>query len=228
MIKMKYPNIDNNSLCDGRVHEITPYNISRIEDLEIYLMSYFDETMNCEAITILSKLPNGDINKLPLLDYDLLYDMINSGKIRLTEEDLFTFFAKYISNPKDPINFKKPFKDFNQCLTAVRAAIILYIGIDGCIYYKSENKYIKIDGNTLSKIMQLYDIEWHRTAPDSLASKSEIEYAINNTMGHMLKKDPYDDGLSCEERYSIGNIHHYTIGYQYKDLNGLTRYNSSV
>ena len=44
MIKMQYPNINNNSLCDGEIHDIVPYCIYGIENLEIFLLKYYDET----------------------------------------------------------------------------------------------------------------------------------------------------------------------------------------
>lgn len=228
MIRMQYPNINGNSLCDGRIHNITPYGISRIEDLEIFLMEYFDETRGCECSTILYRMPNGEISKIPLLDYDLLFNMINNGELRLTPEDLYAFFARYYSNSRSCISAQQPVKDFHQCLAQARAAIILYIDNNGNIYYKDGNNFVKVDGNLLSQLMQAYDIEWHRKETNALASKSEIDSAIYKTMGHMLKHDRHDDGLSFEERYKIGNIHHYSVSYQYTDDRGFKRGSSSI
>ena len=227
MIRLKYPNIDGNSLCDGRIHNITPYSISRIEDLELYIMDYFDESIQNECSTILSKNPNGVIEKIPLLDYDLLFDMVYNNQLRLTEEDPFIFLINY-KEPNTYINNRKPLKDFGECLTQARAAIILYIDSNGNIYYKDGSNLIKVTGEQLLQIMQLYDIEWHRKETNELASKEEIESAINNATRGLVTHEPHSNGVSYEERYNIGNIHHYTVGYQYKDVKGFTRFNSSV
>lgn len=223
MIKMQYPNIKGNSLCDGKTHIITPHRISRIEDFDIFLMEYYDETMGCQCSTILLRTSNGELIKIPLLDYNLLFNMIKNGELRLTPEDLSIFFIK-----GNYIKTREPVKDFRQCLAQARAAIILYIDENGNIYYKDSNSFGIIDGNTLSRLMQAYDIEWHRKETNALASNSEIDNAIHKTMGHMLKHDRYADGLSYEERYKIGNIHHYTIGYQYTDDKGFKRGSSSI
>ena len=226
MFRMQYPNINGNDLCDGQIHNISPYAVSQIEDLELFLLEYYDENYSCNCTTILHRTNTG-IKKIPLLNYDLLFEMIDSGKIKLEPVDLHNFMLDNGKN--DPtIQTEKPVKDFHQCLTQTRATIILYIDTNRNIYYKNGNNFVRVDGYLLSQLMQNYDIEWHRKETNALASKNEIDDAIYKTMGHMLKRDRYDDGLSFEERYKINNIHHYSVNYQYTDDKGFKRGSFSI
>ena len=228
MLRLQYPNIRGNSLCDGRVHNITPYTVSRIEDLELFLLEYYDESMACDCTTILLRRPDGSLCKIPLKDYDLLFEMIGNNILRLTDEDLFVFFATYYSKRDSFIPAEAPVKDFHECLTQARAAIILYIDANKNIYYRKGLTYVRVNADLLLQLMQAYDIEWHRKETKRLASQSEIDAAIHNTLGHRLKEERHDDGLSYEERYKIDNIHHYSVSYQYTDSKGFKRGSSSI
>lgn len=232
MIRMQYPLIAGNPLCDGQIHNVTPHRVSRIRDLDIYYFEYFDETKHCECTTILQKMPNGELYKVPLLDYDSLDYIISRNLLELTKEDLDTFFALYYIDPSKYIPTRQPVKDIYECMAQARAekarkAAILYIDDNKDIYYKSKNNFFKVDGKLLSKFMQAYDIEWHTKETDRLAPQIEIDAAISRTIGYLLTKNANGDGWSLEEKYRIGNIHHYVISYQYTDYKGHTKISSS-
>lgn len=228
MIKMEYPNIKDNDLCDGKIHDIIPLNIDRIENSELYLLEYYDRTKKCNGVTILYKAYNGEITKIPLLSYDLLFYLIDNKKIDLSYEDLGLLYDyDYTNRPNQYIKANQPLKDFQECLALARAAIILYIDANGNIYLKNENKFVKVDDDLLLKIMQQYDIEWHDKETNALASQKEIDYAIQKTIGHLLTPER-EDGLSYEERYKIGNIHHYTVSYQYTYGDGSKKFHNSI
>lgn len=228
-IRMQYPNIKGNLLCDGEIHDVIPLRVSKIENSGFFLLEYVDKSVGSSCITILRKMPNGEISKIPLLSYDSLQEAIKNGKLKLTEVDLNDFFVDYYSNPKIFINAKRPFENFEQCLnstinlTQTRKAILLFIDKFGDIYCKYE-----VDGNLLLKFMERYDIEWRKLETNSLAFQTQIDYAIRKTLGHIIKTEPHSDGISYEEKYAYGNIHHYTVSYQYSDELGFKRGSSSI
>lgn len=219
MIRMQYPNINGNPLCDGRIHQITPHSLSRIEDLDLFLLSYYDETCNCDCYTVLYRTPNGEIRKIPLLDYNYLFKIINNNWVKLTPENMRSFFDRISSS--DYIRSEKPIENFQRALTQTRAAIILYVDETGNIYLKKGNSFSLVSAIMLSEIMQRYDIEWHRKETDTMAPQN----IVNGAIGRMFRQL---DDISCKERYRIGDIHHYSVGYRYTDTNGHRKGNSSV
>ena len=223
MLEMQYPYIEGNILCDGRVHRITPHTVFRIEDLELYLVNYFDETLRTECTTIVQRNRNGELVKVPLIDYDSLTNMMRTGRLRLTEVPANELFAEYFSGRR--IETLKPVKDFPQCLTQARAAIILYIDNFGNVYMKVDGHFVLLGGAELMKVMESYDIEWHMLVPDVPAPTSLINIAISKTTsGYIAENSKANgDGIGYEERYAFGNIHHYSVHSQYTDANGFTR-----
>ena len=223
MLEMQYPYIEGNIICDGRVHRITPRTVFRIEDLELYLLNYFDETLRTECTTIVQRNRNGELVKVPLIDYDSVTNMMRTGRLRLTEVPVNELFAEYFSGRR--IETLKPVKDFPQCLTQARAVIILYIDNMGNIYMKTDGQWHLLSGEALMKIMESYDIEWHMLVPDTLAPPSLVNIAVSRTAaGYIAENTKVNgDGIGYEERYAIGNAHHYSVHSKYTDANGFTR-----
>lgn len=216
-IQMQYPNISGNQLCDGRVHIINPSSLNRIEDFDLYLLDYFDETFGCYCTTVLIKTKTG-FKKIPLLDYDLLFRMLENNQLNLIPVDLMEII---LNNRNLFINAETPKKDISVPLTQTRACIIIYIGKDGSLYTKINGKVERINAEQLSAIMQKYDIEWRYLENNMKASPDAINRSINRHLGHQ-------PGLSVKERYNFGDIRHYTVSFEYTDSRGFRRSNSSV
>lgn len=115
MINMEYPYIEGNSLCDGQKHIIIPTKIYQIENYDIYYMKYLDINKKKYCFTILNKTLDGELEKIPLLDYKSLSTMINKKEIelkKLSNNDVNILFNKYKSNSSMFIKAQNPVKDF--------------------------------------------------------------------------------------------------------------------
>ena len=222
MIKMKYPNIKGDNINDGKIHTITPFNILKIEDLDLYIMVYFDETKYDERVTILDKINDKEILNIPVLNYKKIFDIILNEKMNLLQVDTYDFLSNYTPDNKDEnyIKSTEMVKSLYDCLEQARTPIILYIDSKKDIFYYKDNKiYKNVPGNMLIKIMQLYDIEWRNISKDKITSKKDITEAIDNALGLMLVTSNHDNNLSVNERYEINDKHHYTVTYQNKTQN---------
>lgn len=206
--RMQYPKIKDNNLCDGRIHCIRPTNLYRIEDFELYYFEYFDEEYSSNCFTILINDQDG-FKKMPLLNYDLLYQMLETQALTLTPVSINELF---VNNRNGFINAVKPELDITYPLAQARAAIIIYIDEMGNLWIKNQNKYQKITSEQLSMLMQKYDIEWRMLNNDSLASDALVNSCLN-------KNFPRYDGLSFKEKYRIDDICHYSVCYTYQDSN---------
>ena len=214
-IQMQYPVIKENYLCDGSVHIINPLALRRIENGDLYLLDYFDESYECNCTTILIKTKEG-FKKIPLLDYDLLYEMIENDQLDLLPVSIYeiTMINRNLFIKTEP-------PQENISITLARAAIIIYIGKDGNLYTKINGEIQRIDAQQLSAIMEQYDIEWRYLNNNELVSPDAINTIINNYLG-------YQPGLTVKEKYKYGDIRHYIVSFEYIDSNGFRRGNSSI
>ncbi len=216
-LQMQYPSIQGNQLCDGRVHSINATALNRIDGFELYLLDYFDEVYACDCSTVLVK-KDGCFKKIPLLDYDLLFSMLDKEQLDLIPVQLSEIMR---NNANLFIAAEPPRQDISVPLTQARRAIVIYIANDGTLYVNVGNGFERITADQLSAFMQGYDIEWRYKESNELASPEDIDIAINNHLGHQ-------DGLSVKERYHFGNIRHYSVGYSKVDENGNIRGNYSI
>ncbi len=121
MIRMQYPRISGNSLCDGTVHEIVPYHVYRVEGSELYVMEYYDQTRRCQATTVLIRGDNGRLTKVPLVDYQSLFDMHARNEIRLIPVDDMRMFLNYMEEGSI-IATRDPVASMQECLEVAREA----------------------------------------------------------------------------------------------------------
>ena len=116
MIRMKYPVIDGNPLCDGQVHIIIPTRVSRINRLPLYYVEYYDRKTGTNAYTIMRRTIDGTLTKVPLLDYSTLNNMLSN--LNLEEENIELFFSRYMDGA-DYISSESPINNFIQLLNSI-------------------------------------------------------------------------------------------------------------
>ena len=83
---MQYPFEENNSLYDGRFHNISPISLCSIRLLgrQFFIMRYNDLTARqSDLFTLIEETPNG-WKKIPLDDYNVLFNYINENQFSLT------------------------------------------------------------------------------------------------------------------------------------------------
>ena len=76
-IRIQYPYIYGNALCDGTIHQIEPNKLSHIIGLSLFVLEYFDYKVGTQCITILSADEQG-FHKNPLLGYNELLEILNT------------------------------------------------------------------------------------------------------------------------------------------------------
>ena len=92
-IKMQYPLRNNNQNYDGKIHEILIEEMYQIGDKPLYLMNYYDKTLEQSMCTILNK-KNGSFYKMPLNDYTNLGDKIRKYGLKRINDDIVTPFVQ--------------------------------------------------------------------------------------------------------------------------------------
>lgn len=209
-IQMQYPDIKGNKIYDGKTHTIKPKTLSQIENFELYLLDYFDEDYSCDCSTILIK--NETIQNIPLLNYDLLYDMIEEEKLNLTPVDIFEIIIKQENSTicLASAALQRPPRDIMSILRQVRKVIIIYIDDQGKLWINVGNGYERINSKQLLAIMQRYDIEWRNKTDNSLATQEKIDIVLSIYLGQ-------PDGFVIKEKYNSENIHHYSIERYYEN-----------
>lgn len=249
LLRMRYPYIKGNRLCDGKIHYIIPQGVSQIDNYDLYYFKYIDQTMNRDCFTILGK-DEDIIRKFPLEDYKSFVDMVSRGEIRLTDIDqsISSFFKNYLKTGSY-ITTNAPIKDFPHLLCAVRAVIELFIDENNRVYVYNyrEKEYIEIGKEELFRIMQYYDVVWRvKVSVVDInnpvnASVEKMQVALDKMVGteirrgKLAKLHPYasEDGMTvdnviCYNNYKKERIYHYSISYQYTDVNGFKRHSLSI
>lgn len=83
-VNMQYPYdcTGTNPLFDGRIHQMEPYSFHPITigGRIYFIMNYYDFNANCEATTLLTEI-NGSLSKVPLDNYDYLYDYLRRNTL---------------------------------------------------------------------------------------------------------------------------------------------------
>ena len=94
IVRMQYPldKTGTKPLYDGQVHYISP---RRLRELNIgrnqfYVMEYFDSVANSNLITLLAR-DNNTLTKVPLDNYNVLFDFLNTHDLREVKIDNVSF-----------------------------------------------------------------------------------------------------------------------------------------
>lgn len=219
-MKMQYPN------TEGNTKVINPVKLNKIEEFDLYLLEYIDESKKCECSTILYKTNDG-FKPLPLLNHNLLLTLIENNKVNLTpinpyeiminpDDSFIDVENQILINPDDSfLNKQTSQKNITAPTYNKREAIIIYIDENNRLWLNNRS----IKNEDLCEIMQLYDIEWRKTIDNQLASDNEIEKVIN-----VIR----ETGVIIEEKYRFGDVRHYRVAYYYKTASGSIRGNTSV
>ena len=80
IIKMKYPKDSKNKNFDGKIHDINPTRLVKINNSNIFILDYDDITLNKRMYTVLINIDN-KLYKLPLKNYN--YFNLLKAKYRL-------------------------------------------------------------------------------------------------------------------------------------------------
>ena len=69
MVKVQFPESEDNFYWDGKVHMIEPHNLACIENSNYYYMDGYDYSFGFEMMTLLRE-ENQKFTKVPLNDYE--------------------------------------------------------------------------------------------------------------------------------------------------------------
>ena len=78
-IRMQYPNISGNPVCDGTVHQIEPIRLRRVIGLPLMVLEYLDRKIGAQCITIISVDAQG-FHKVPLLGYNEFFEILSNDE----------------------------------------------------------------------------------------------------------------------------------------------------
>ena len=227
-MRMKYPYISGNDICDGTVHLIEPIKLNRIVGLPLLLFDYYDYDYgtNCVTVILVDEL---GFHKAPLLEYGELFetlelaeclesidikilpDMIEANRPALDWPDLVATCPSYLSSPDSPPQFGFPIGAdlFNPspdlCRSRPRGIITLYIN-GKTVMYRHSDTFQMISYDSLRRFFDEYDIIWRYTDGTLVKDRSEINANLR----------------ACERSLS-NNI----LLYQIVDV-GLTGYDSTI
>ena len=217
MTKLRYSVREDNKIFDGKVHSIIPLGITKIEDLPLFLLDYYDEDYSAKLSTLVTVKDHEIVDMRPT-SFNSFYYLLENGKLTVSSIPLDSEILHLLSRPKYVINSIKVCKDFAECVSHLRKSKTLYIDDDRNIYEKNGKKFELLNRSKLLIDMQSFDIKWLRKETNALASTSEINTAIYQTAG--TNESPLlRDFVFYEERYCINNIHHYSVGYVYINPN---------
>lgn len=179
-MKMHYPKIAGNKIYDGKIHEIEPTKLNKINDYELYLLDYYDEKYQRECSTILEKSGKG-FKKVSLLDYNLFLEMLTNGNLTITEHNLLDFENQQKEILIESLEPKKNFSEYKY-LHKGKKSIILLIDKKLDILFEG----IVLDGKTIFKFIEEYNIEWMvdytdkiERAPQELVNAALEKYRLN-------------------------------------------------
>lgn len=215
-IRIKYPYIPGNNLCDGTVHQIEPIRLCRIIGLPLLLLEYFDQKVEAQCITIIL-VDNQGFHKVPLLGYDELFEILNN------EEWLEPIDIGILP---DIIGANKPARDWPELILASLAGspppndpLILCAAAGGdtprqpFYHYLPSREVITlyIDGETVMR--REYDRVGHIIFPtvsyDSLCKLLDEYDIIWRHIDETLVKEEDEINLvlrACERRLSNENV----------------------
>jgi len=92
-IKMQYPFKNNSKNYDGKIHEALIEEIYQIGDKPLFLMNYYDKSLEKGMCTILLK-NNGSFYKMPLNSYENLAEKVRKYIFNRLPDDYVTPFIQ--------------------------------------------------------------------------------------------------------------------------------------
>lgn len=112
---IKYPKINNNLICDGKLHEIEPLLIHSFNfmNTQLFLLEYYDLTIgkdNRNNTIIIQK--EDSFYNVPLLDYGSFLELIFDGTIILENANLKKLFKNI-----EYIDCNEPILNIFECVS---------------------------------------------------------------------------------------------------------------